>query len=380
MKRIGLIVLVGAVVLSCQQEEGGKPNLYSPKDGETVHHPTFIWESTGDEYELELSDDSTFATIKEVWYGLADTTYTPTDSLDEGFYYWRVRAMLNEWGEWSDIGSFSVVGPAWGLISPADADTVKFPTLVWNSIQGVDGYHLYVYQGMPEANRLVINENLVDTFWVIADTLDPATYRWCVSAVVGGHEIYYPDTFRFVTYTLDETYFPVGLNYVWDYQEIYSSWGRFGDVDDTTYYSIEVTEFTWGGDSLYVVLSDGHYFTGKEYIYKNDSVYFYCDRPALQSISLVPRSGEPMYDHESDQERPDLWAEMDSDTTFHWGDTWGNGGEPYHDYWIRECWQRGKGMYLFYEGESYHYNSPDEEHPNGEWISKDTLINLDKGE
>jgi hypothetical protein len=375
MKRIGLVMIMGVVVLSCQREEGSEPRLYSPMERMAVCHPIFVWESVGDMYHLQVSSDSSFASTVINEEELTDTTYTPEDTLEEARYYWRVRAKLDTWGEWSDIGSFFVVGPAWGLISPPDADTVKFPTLIWNTTENADAYRLFIYKGDTAAGRLILDTNLTDTSYTITNTLNPATYRWGVNAVMGEEEISYPEVRRFVTYTLDESYFPVGSDYVWKYMHVYSSWGRFGDAHDTSYYSVEVEEFVAEGEGLYVRLSKGYNFTGNEYMYRNDSVYFY-QGSRLQSISLFPRDGEPMLDE--GEPREDLIVNKTSDSTFCWG--WGNGGEPYHDCWWTENWQKGKGMYLYNEGESYHYNSPDEEHPNGSWSRKDHLINLNRGE
>jgi len=365
---------------------GAVPTLVYPSDGDTVSASELILSWTEVEgarlYRLEIDRDSFFmspAVSEEsestTWAVRLDTATSPLAG--QQTYYWHVAAYVETWGAWSETRSFYVVTPP-GLISPLDADTIKFPTLRWRSYPSATSYRLYIYQGDIAAGLKVTDTLLTDTSFIITDSLGPATYRWSVNAVVEETEIPYPDTFRFVTYTLDESYFPAGPGYEWEYQKTYSSWGRFGSHNDTTFYSIDVVEFVAEDDSLYVVLSDRLFFTGDVYIYRNDSVYFNLDGH-LVSISLIPSHREPMFDHKWNEERPDLWAEKDSDSTFHWGDTWGDGGEPYHEYWIRECWQKGKRMYLFYEGESYHYQTPDEEHPNGSWLSKDTLIHLNKG-
>ncbi len=373
MKRLSLIMLMGVILLSCQREEEGVESiLYSPMERTAVYHPTFVWESVGDMYHLQVSADSLFSSAVINEENLTDTAFTPEDTLQEARYYWRVRAKKDTWGEWSNVGSFFVVVSPPGLIFPPDADTVKFPTLVWNATEGADNYHLYVYQGDIAAGVSILDTILPDTSYTITDTLDPATYRWMVE--VDG---VWSDTFRFVTYTLAETFFPVGPDYIWEYKETYYSWGWFGDSRDTTYYSIEVKEFIWEGDSLYVELSRRHYFTGDIYIYRNDTVFFY-DDGRLMSLSLMPYDGEPMYDHAFGQERPDLHADKNTDSTFMWG--WGWGELPYQDGWRYEYWQKGKGMYLYDEGEDWHPNDPDGDPRVGAWSRRRTLINLDKGD
>ena len=89
-----------------------KPVLLSPPSGSTVgtHIPTLDWEdATGaSEYQIQISPSETFTTL------IVDTTvvsssYTPTSDLNEGLYFWRVRA-INAGGtsEWSSSWSFRV--------------------------------------------------------------------------------------------------------------------------------------------------------------------------------------------------------------------------------------------------------------------------------
>ena len=72
--------------------------------------PTLTWSpiSWADEYEIQVDDHSTFASINY-------TTMTASNSvvlgaLSEGTYYWRVRAQdsVGNWGAWSQVYSFSI--------------------------------------------------------------------------------------------------------------------------------------------------------------------------------------------------------------------------------------------------------------------------------
>jgi hypothetical protein len=375
MKRLSLTMLMGVILLSCQRKEKGvEPILYSPMERTAVYHPTFVWESTGDMYHLQVSGDSSFASTVINEEDLTDTAFTPEDTLQEARYYWRVRAKLDTWGEWSNVGSFFVVVSPPGLIFPPDADTVKFPTLVWNATEGADNYHLYVYQGDIAAGVSILDTILPDTFYVITDTLDPATYRWSVRAVIGEAEIPYPDTHRFVTYTLDESFYPVGPNYVWEYMRVYSSWSGYGGSDfsgDTSYYSIEITEFVAYGDSIYAAVDRQWYDIGSEFLYKNDSIYHhYSEWEEGFAIRLFPEDG----DKTGYEGFPEIHKESDSTFWVGWKPVGGFG----EDEWVYMYREKGRGLIFFDEGwEVIYHGDPTQSHG---WSCDHTLINLDKGE
>lgn len=261
------------------------------------------------------------------------------------------------------------------ILDPSDADTIKMPVLMWSSSGYAQKYHLYVYQGQPEAGNLVVSELQSETTYAFTNTLYPATYYWKVE--VNGNSTGYS---RFVTYSLDETYFPVGPGYVWEYLETYHFWGCFGDSCDTSSFTVEITSLISQGDSLLVALSGPNYFTGKTYVYKNDSVYFFCVDQRLTSISLIPHDGEPMYDHEADQPRPDLWAGKNTDSTFSWGWGWVDSNLPYRFGSRYEYWQKGKGMYLYDEGEDWHPNDPGQDPAVGGWSHRKLLVKLNTGQ
>lgn len=363
MKRISLLVLGVFFLTGCESGIPEPPQLYSPGDGVKVSHPTFVWQAVGDEYQLQLSDDSTFATIVEVWSGLVDTTYTPTDSLGEGIYYWRVRGKTFEWGEWSEVFKFYVGGLIF-LLSPQDADTIMQPTLVWSPFRGADNYHLYIYQGQPQAGNLVIDETLTDTFYQISDSLYPATHHWMIEV-----EDEWSDTNRFVTYTLDETYFPAGPEYEWEYMEIDYGKIELGDSwSDTSYYSVSVTDIRQEGDSLLVNFTD----KSEPVIYRDDSVFnghrYYSEG---RGIKLFPEEGDSIY----------IWGmymeiRWSSDTTFRYGygPNW-DFGEIYDDY---QDYGKGLGNTLtdFCHGWRYH-TQPEYSYWDG---NKSVLIKLNKGE
>ncbi|MEA3311337.1 MAG: hypothetical protein U9Q76_03860 [candidate division WOR-3 bacterium] len=375
MKRIGLVMIMGVMVLSCQREEAGvKPILYSPMERAAVYHPTFVWESIGDMYHLQVSADSSFASTVINEEELTDTTYTPEDTLEEARYYWRVRAKLDTWGEWSDIGSFFVVESPPSLISPPDADTVKFPTLIWSTTEHADGYRLFIYQGVIAAGRLVLDANLTDTSYTITDTLAPATYRWGINAFMDEEETPYPEIRRFVTYTLDESFFPVGPNYVWEY--MHRSWHWYGTSvgdPDTSFFTTEVVEFISYGDSIYVTVNRGWDDIGSSFLYKNDSIcHHYSEWEGLHAVRLFPSNGEPIGDWNSPV------IKMESDSSFWIGYKPIGGSFFGEDDWWYMYRQKGKGLTYFRTGWEVRYHGDPTQNQGWDYI--DTLINLNKGE
>lgn len=94
----------------------------SPANGDTLSSrtPTFVWNSLDEvvSYELQLDNaTSFFGLILSAQTG--DTTYTPTDSLPDDTYYWRVRARNSDdlWGDWSPTWSFRVMNRPYHLLS-----------------------------------------------------------------------------------------------------------------------------------------------------------------------------------------------------------------------------------------------------------------------
>jgi len=95
-----------------------RPRLYLPLNGydQFTAYPTFIWAACGyfDEvtYNLEISTDSTFASI-DFEYGDIDTsTFTVSSPIAQVRYFWRVKAFRSTdaaESEYSDVWNFNCV-------------------------------------------------------------------------------------------------------------------------------------------------------------------------------------------------------------------------------------------------------------------------------
>jgi hypothetical protein len=91
------------------------PRLYLPEDESSLLtlYPTFKWSACGyfDEvtYDLEISTDSTFATIDFDYADIDTNIFTVSAPLEEFRCFWRVKALRGtDTSEYSDIWSFTV--------------------------------------------------------------------------------------------------------------------------------------------------------------------------------------------------------------------------------------------------------------------------------
>ena len=115
---IVIIAMVFAAIFSiggCTKEKviiygelPGKVTLQAPPnrvDTVYIETPSFVWRalSGATAYYVQIASDIAFTGII-IGANVSDTVYVPTQSLNNGTYYWRVRAKneRNIWGDWSD--------------------------------------------------------------------------------------------------------------------------------------------------------------------------------------------------------------------------------------------------------------------------------------
>jgi hypothetical protein len=86
----------------------GKVTLQAPPnrvDTVYIETPSFVWRalSGATAYYVQIASDIAFTGII-IGANVSDTVYVPAQSLNNGTYYWRVRAKneRNIWGDWSD--------------------------------------------------------------------------------------------------------------------------------------------------------------------------------------------------------------------------------------------------------------------------------------
>jgi hypothetical protein len=110
-----------------------------PPDGSTAAMtPTFTWDRVegASGYKVQLDNDSNFSS--PLFNGNIDgTSFTPTNALPDGTYYWRVamRRSSTVIGHWTDTMSFvkQSVSPM-ALLPTYDDTTAQQPTLTWAAV------------------------------------------------------------------------------------------------------------------------------------------------------------------------------------------------------------------------------------------------------
>ena len=133
----------------------GIPPLVSPADGtlaETSVTPTFAWQGVENaaRYEIQVDDSPSFNSVNYESQ-TTNTDIEPSDPLDQGSYYWRVRA-LNTYdtaGDWSPAWKVTVSIPpeAPELAAPSNESVFisnDRPSFTWQGVPNAEEYQVQV--------------------------------------------------------------------------------------------------------------------------------------------------------------------------------------------------------------------------------------------
>ncbi len=132
------------------------PALIAPADADVVNGtPTFSWSSVGEGYTYQIHVDSVSDFLEpEIDEQTASTGYSPTLSLGDSTYYWRVRALNvdSQAGSWSDTWSFTVAAAPTNTPTPTETPTLT-PTNTYTPTPSptpapVSGWRLLGYSGL----------------------------------------------------------------------------------------------------------------------------------------------------------------------------------------------------------------------------------------
>jgi hypothetical protein len=157
------------------------PNLVSPANGSTLsdNTPTFTWlESVGaEQYHLEADNNANFSS-PEVNVAPSTTSFTPSSSLANGTYYWRVRAgdHYGSWSNWSTVWSFTVSTltppPAPTLDEVLNDWTINYE-VSWSAVASATSYELQENHDTTGWNTIFTGTNTRVTRY------DRADGQWC---------------------------------------------------------------------------------------------------------------------------------------------------------------------------------------------------------
>ena len=175
----------------------GRPKLVSPADDANVQAvPAFSWSKVkrADRYEFQLAADTRFGSIVgKGSFQTRNTAASIAQSLPDGEYYWRVRAInvKGDAGKWAERS----ITKAWAarpqLLDPVLGALVPFPStplvLRWTSVARAYKYRVYIATD-PGLGTLAISDrgNPISTSGTVlspAVSLPPGKYYWAVEAV-----------------------------------------------------------------------------------------------------------------------------------------------------------------------------------------------------
>lgn len=171
------------------------PELVSPLHGSSSANPTpkLTWKAyPAATYDIEIASDELFTAIVTAQTGLTTTTYTPAAPLNEGTYYWRVRALdgtaLPNTTAYSPARRFTIgptPPPAPALVSPNHSSTTadQTPTFDWNDVSGAASYCLLVDNQSNFTSPEISTCAPANSEFTPANPLDTGTYFWKVQSV-----------------------------------------------------------------------------------------------------------------------------------------------------------------------------------------------------
>src|SRR5262249_45210495 len=146
----------------------------------------FGWNAvTGaDHYEFQLSGAAGFGAPVDAVTNIHNTRVTLNKSIPDGTYTWHVRAITsgNVAGPWSTPVTYIKSTPLVTTDTPADGDTVTYPSpvvLTWEPLDGASKYEVLIGDSPTFAG--VSPKETSATFYVPPTWLAPGTHYWAVA-------------------------------------------------------------------------------------------------------------------------------------------------------------------------------------------------------
>lgn len=167
------------------------PTLLLPADlsTESTDLPTFSWENVENATNYQIQIDNEIDFSSPVFDNVSvDTSQTPELGLNDGIYYWRVRAIntFETPGEWSEVRTLTInIPPAIPTLLLPDnnsTDNTGLPTFIWESVEGADNYEIQV-DNDNDFNSPIIDNITAEASITPESGLSDGTYFWRVRAI-----------------------------------------------------------------------------------------------------------------------------------------------------------------------------------------------------
>jgi hypothetical protein len=155
--------------------------------------PTFHWDlAEGTEtYRLQVASDANFTSIL-IDISTPNNSYTPTDSLPQGNYSWRVqiRRYGNIENAWSEIEQFTLSYPAPGGLIPDWVVIQYAPTFCWDPLAGDDQSAFTAWKYHVQVSTEASFDSIIDQIdtanncWTPTIGYADGTYYWRVASII----------------------------------------------------------------------------------------------------------------------------------------------------------------------------------------------------
>jgi hypothetical protein len=175
-----------------------EPNLFHTGSTTNEVTPQLSWTEVSGavHYQVEWSVNEDFEG-KTVSDPILASVFEISDPLNDGTYYWRVRAWDGEeWSDWSDTVSFTVAripGKPVNLIPGDGSETLETsPEFSWDAVDGASRYRLTIHSdagfvGAPVYQKDDVAAGSSPYHKVPSQTLDDGqVYYWRVEAEIDG--------------------------------------------------------------------------------------------------------------------------------------------------------------------------------------------------
>lgn len=168
--------------------------------------PTFSWDMVegAEGYDLQLDNDPNFGSPEINVSNTTQNSYTPPSTLNNGTYYWRVRARrdTNVLNEWSTVKSFMLSLPKPESLTPDDPlelNVVPYaPTLCWDPlivsvlgepVMAAYKYRVQVSRGDPTFSVIYDTIDTEQACFTPTKGYDDGKYYWRVAMIDGQNKV-----------------------------------------------------------------------------------------------------------------------------------------------------------------------------------------------